>query len=196
MHAEHVLNSQRFKPLTKLAVVAVPGIGLHDSPRHALFDRRGDLLQGDLGLGQKADLFGHSSLAPSRPVGGPGFGQIESVGNGLAGLLVGHRQRHRYLAVVLLAQLPAILTRYPDRMPPFLGNAGVVDDPRLNRPAPLNRRKCILSDRLEYRAIIPRCVGHQMMQRLVGRPHPLGRQHRPGRCDPSSRRFSHCASLP
>jgi hypothetical protein len=77
---------------------------------------------------------------------------------------MGHRQRHRDLAVVPLAQLPTILPRHPDRMLPFLGHAGVIDDPRLNRTALFNRRQGILPDRLEYYFILPRGIGHQVMQ--------------------------------
>jgi hypothetical protein len=45
------------------------------------------------------------------------------------------------LAVVLLAQLTAILPGHPDRMPPLLGKARVIDDPRFDRPAILDRRQ-------------------------------------------------------
>ena len=44
-----------------------------------------------------------------------------------------HRQADRDLAVVLLAQLAAILPRHADRVAALLGKACVVDDPRLDR---------------------------------------------------------------
>ncbi len=52
--------------------------------------------------------------------------------------MIGDRQRHRDLAIVLLAELAAILPRHADRMPALLGKAGVVDDPGLDRPVPLD----------------------------------------------------------
>jgi hypothetical protein len=42
--------------------------------------------------------------------------------------VIGNRQRHRDLTIVLLAKLAAILPRHPDRVPPLLGKAGVVDN--------------------------------------------------------------------
>jgi hypothetical protein len=42
--------------------------------------------------------------------------QIEPAGNGQAGVVVGQRQRHRDLAVVLLAQLAALLPRDAHRV--------------------------------------------------------------------------------
>jgi hypothetical protein len=35
--------------------------------------------------------------------------------------------------VGLLAELPAVLVRHPNRMLSFLGKAGIVDDPSLDR---------------------------------------------------------------
>jgi len=52
-------------------------------------------------------------------------------------MFVGNRQRYRDLAVVLLAELAAILPRNADRMPSLLGQAGIVDDPS-QPPAVMN----------------------------------------------------------
>ena len=49
--------------------------------------------------------------------------------------MIGNRQRHRHLAIGLLAELTAILVVHADRMLALLGERGVVDDPRLNRSA-------------------------------------------------------------
>ncbi|CCM80328.1 hypothetical protein BN77_p260015 [Rhizobium mesoamericanum STM3625] len=45
------------------------------------------------------------------------------------------------LAVVLLAELAAILPRDPDRMLALPGKASVIDNPRFNRPMPLDQRQ-------------------------------------------------------
>src|ERR1700740_1982836 len=48
--------------------------------------------------------------------------QIEPIGHRQARMMVGDRQCHRYLAIGLLAELPAVLMMHPDRMRAFLGN--------------------------------------------------------------------------
>ncbi len=60
--------------------------------------------------------------------------------------MVGQRQRHRDLTIILLAELAAILPGHPDRVLPLLGKAGVVDDPGLDRPVSLDRRQHRLAD--------------------------------------------------
>src|SRR5215475_4247931 len=62
--------------------------------------------------------------------------QIEPIGDRQAGVTVGDRQRHRHLAVGLLAELPAVLMMHPDRMRAFLGKPCVVDDPSFDRATP------------------------------------------------------------
>src|ERR1700730_19272612 len=47
--------------------------------------------------------------------------------------------RGQALAVVLLARLTAILPGHPDRMPTLLGEARVINDPRFDRSATLDR---------------------------------------------------------
>ncbi len=55
--------------------------------------------------------------------------------------MVGHRQGDGDLAIVLLAELTAILTRYPYRVPALLRKPRIIDDPRLDRPAAFNHRQ-------------------------------------------------------
>src|SRR5436190_674478 len=102
--------------------------------RCACSPRRGrahpcELIERDLGLGLEADFVGHARLLAALPVLRPALRQIEAIGYGQAGVVIGHRQRHCDLAVLLLAELPAILMRHADRMRPMLGKARVVDDP-------------------------------------------------------------------
>src|SRR4051812_26269781 len=56
----------------------------------------------------------HPGLGPPRRIRGPGLRQVEPPGDRQAGPVVGHRQAHRHLAILLLAQLPAVLPRHPD----------------------------------------------------------------------------------
>ena len=55
--------------------------------------------------------------------------------------MVGDRKRHRDLTIVGLAQPPAILARGAHGMDALLGEAGVVDDPRLDLALRLDRRQ-------------------------------------------------------
>ena len=51
---------------------------------------------------------------------GPGLGKVEPEDNRQAGMMAHHRQRDRDLAIILFAELAAILPGYADRMPAFL----------------------------------------------------------------------------
>src|SRR5712671_4322623 len=81
--------------------------------------------------------------------------------------MVGQRQRDRDLAVVLLAELAAILSGYPDRVPPLLGKACVVDDPGLDRPVALDRRQHQFAYLGQHRGVRPRRVPNKMKQGLM-----------------------------
>src|ERR1700704_2196046 len=94
----------------------------------------GELIERDLQLGLEADIFGHTGLAPPLAILGPFFRQIQAVGHRQACIVIGDRQRHRHLAVILLADLAAVLSVHPDRMPTLLGKARIIDDPRLDGP--------------------------------------------------------------
>jgi hypothetical protein len=76
-------------------------------------------------------------------------------------------------------------------MLPLLGHAGVIDDPGLNGTARCYRCQGIRPDRLEYYFILPRGIGHQVMQRLVGLAHPLGSQQGCHRLDTLARAGQH-----
>ena len=72
------------------------------------------------------------------------FGRYRSIGNGQAALMSGHRQTYRYLTVVLLAQLTAILPGHTDRVTALLRKASVIDDPGLDW--------LVSGDRWQYRS--------------------------------------------
>ena len=88
-------------------------------------------------------------------------------------MVVGDRQRNRDLAVVLLAQLAAILPGNANRMPTLLGKARIVNDPRLERPVPFNRRQHARADNVQDGLIAPVGLGDEVMQRLMGRLNAL-----------------------
>ena len=95
--------------------------------------------------------------------------------------MVGKRQRHRHLAVRLLAELPAILVRHSNRMPPLLGKARVVDDPRLDRAVMLDPGQHHLSHLAQHVVVGPFRLTNKMQQRLMLRrrsPRRRDRRHR------------------
>src|SRR4051812_26140117 len=88
-----------------------------------------DLIERDLGFGLEGDRRGHACrLAPGWIITPP-LRKIEAIGDRQTAGVMGEGERHRHLAIVLLAELAAILTRHPDRVPALLGEAGIVDDP-------------------------------------------------------------------
>ena len=101
------------------------------------------------------------------PILGPVLGEIEPMGDRQAGMMIGQRQCHCDLAVIPLAELTAILPGHPDRVPPLLGKARVVNDPGLNGSAVLDCRQHQLTYLGQHRRIRPRRIPGKMKQRLV-----------------------------
>src|SRR5215217_6359518 len=97
--------------------------------------------------------------------------------------MIGQRQADRDLAIVLLAELAAILTRHPDRVTAFLRKAGVVDDPGLDRAAAFDDRQGQLLYPAEHPLVRPRRVGDEMQQRPVLGRDPGRRRYRCDRLD-------------
>ena len=136
------------------------------------------LLQRDLGLGLELDVRGDAGFGPAKRVIDPILWQIQPVGDGQAALMGGHGQTYRHLAVVLLAQLAAILPGHTNRVAALLRKAGVVDDPGLDRFVARDRRQHALAHTAQHRLIRPGCLRHKMQQRLVLRRGSLRRSHR------------------
>ena len=89
--------------------------------------------------------------------------------------MIGHRQGHSDLTIVLLAKLAAILPRNPDRMPPLLREARVIDDPSFNRPVALYRWRYHLADLGQNLLVRPVAFAYKMQQRLMLRRRPFRR---------------------
>jgi hypothetical protein len=176
--AQHIAQVERAHPDPELALVAMPGIAQHDAPGHALLQRLPKLPQCDRRLGFGADLLRHAGLGAPLRIRRPALGQVEPPGDRQARPVVRHRQAHRHLAVVLLAQLPAVLPGDTDRVPALLREGGVVHDPVAHRAVPLDRGQYPLAHRPEQRRIVPLGLGHDVVQRLVLGLHPLRRDPR------------------
>src|SRR5262249_3391574 len=114
----------------QISVDPVAGVHQHRPARYPGLARPTVLAQRDLGLGLETDLVRNSYLAPTFAIARPLLRQIQPIGHRQARIVIGDRQRHRDLTIVLLAKLATILSSHPDRMLPFLGKARVVDNPR------------------------------------------------------------------
>ena len=97
-----------------------------------------DLLQRDLALRLERDVLGDLAAAAALGIIDPLVRHVKAIGHRQAGAMVGQRQRHGDLAIVLLAELAAVLPRDADRVPPFLRKTGIIDDPGLDRPVALD----------------------------------------------------------
>src|SRR4051812_37228121 len=126
-----------------------------------------DLVERNLGLGLEGDRLGHTGFLAPGWIVSPLLRQVEAIGDGQAGGAIGERERHGHLAIVLLAELAAILTRHPDRVPALLGEAGIVDDPGLDGPSTLEGGQDQVAHLGEHGRIGPRRLTDEMQQRLV-----------------------------
>ncbi len=132
LDAQHIAQFQPGHRLTKARVVAVSRVSQHRSLGNSVGHGLADLAERDLQLGLEQNLLGNPGLLPVLGVVGPGLGQIQAVGDGQTSVPRGHRQADGHLAVILLAGLAAILSRYADRMSSLFRKPGVVDDPGHN----------------------------------------------------------------
>jgi transposase len=94
-----------------------------------------------------------------------------------------HRQADCNLAVVLLAQLTAILSCHTNRVAAFLGEPRVVDNPGLDRLVTGDRWQNTFAHTPQHRLIRPWRLRHKVQQRLVLRRGSLRRGHRRQRFD-------------
>src|SRR6202034_3265956 len=177
-HDTDRVGQPKFRDLSsEIAVVAIRRVSQCDARWHAGRQSLAHLLQGDLGLGLKPNVSGYIGDSPTNRVVGPVLWQIQSVGHRQAALMGGHRETHRYLAVVLLAQLAAILPGYTDRVAALLRKPGVIDDPGLDWFVSGDRWQHSLTHTGQHRLIRPGCLRHKMQQRLVLRRSSLRRSH-------------------
>ena len=162
--AGDVAQSQHRDIRTQIGLGAIAGVHQDYTARKAGLTRPAQLLERDLRLGLETDLFRHARLASTFAIFSPVLRQIQPIGHRQACMVIGNRQRHHDLTIVLLAKLAAILSRYPDRVPPLLGKAGVVDDPGFNRTVTLDLRQHHLAHLGQHPLVRPSRVADEMQQ--------------------------------
>jgi hypothetical protein len=172
LDADHVKQLPARDLVAEVRVIPVAGVRQHGTARHARAKRSLNLPQRDLRLGPEGDLVRDPGLPPPPPVCRPFLGQIQTPSDRQARRLVRHGQAHCNLTVVLLAELSAVLSRHADRVLALLRKTRVVDDPGPDRPPGLDGRQRPVADRRQQRFIAPRCIGHEVMHRLMERSHP------------------------
>src|SRR3954468_2350024 len=101
----------------QLRIATIAGIHEDDAARQAGFGCRTELIERNLGLGLEGDFLRHAGLLAPGWIISPLLRQVQTVSDRQAGRAIGERERHGHLAIVLLAELAAVLTRYPDRVP-------------------------------------------------------------------------------
>jgi hypothetical protein len=79
-------------------------------------------------------------------------------------MLVCDREADGDLAVLLLAELAAVLPRDADGVHALLGEAGVIEDRSLDRPVLLDRGQDLCADCGQYRRVGPVGLGDQVVQ--------------------------------
>jgi hypothetical protein len=168
--AGDVGEAQAGQRVAQGGVGAAAGVHHHRlRPRHPGGEGRLDLAERDRRLGGEADLLRHAGPATPFRVLGPPLRQVEPPGDRQARRGGGDREADRDLAVVLLAELPAVLLPGDaDRVPALLGDAGVVDDPGLRRAAAGGQaRQRPIPHRGEHGPVVPRRLGGEVVHRLV-----------------------------
>jgi hypothetical protein len=108
LDAGYIAQSERGDVGTQIRVCAIAGIHQDHSARQASRACPAQLLKCDRRLGFEGDLLGHTGFAPTRTVRRPLLWQIEAIGYRQARIMIGNRECHGKLTIVLLAKLAVI----------------------------------------------------------------------------------------
>ena len=178
LNTDDILQTQFGEPFSKLAIVAIGGIGQHGSRYDFFLDRFPNLLKRDRRLGGKGNLSRNASLFAALPILRPNLWQVQTPRDRKTGLFGSQRQTNCDPTIFLLAHLSTVLTHDPNGVSSFLGKTRVVHDPSHDRTVSLHHRQHRVAHPFEQGRITPRCVGYEMMERLMHAPHIMGSQSR------------------
>ena len=140
LDADDIDKTERSDAIAECGVNAVSGVGEHRGFRDAGGNRGADLGKCDLRLGLERDVGRHAGCGTLDWVVSPRLGKVEAMGDWQAGVIGCRREGDNDLAVILLAELSAVLPGDADRMRVLLGGAGVVDHAAADGAAMLDDR--------------------------------------------------------
>lgn len=118
--------------VAELGRIAISRIGENHVGADACGQRVVDEGDRDLPLLRELDLDRKTDGASTRSIVCPCFRQEQAHADARAAQLAGEMNADRDLAIIDAAERARILTRDADRVFPFLGKSGVVDDERLD----------------------------------------------------------------
>src|SRR5262245_16188003 len=110
--AGNVRQVESRNALAQLGADTVTSIHQHHAARQTGLNSPAHLFESDFWFGLEVDVLGHTGLAATFLVVCPLLRQVKLISNRQARMVVGERHRHRDLAVILLAELAAILARH------------------------------------------------------------------------------------
>jgi hypothetical protein len=178
LHADCIGQPHGRDARAERAIDPITSVSQHDPGRDPGRQRGSDLIERDPRLGLEGHIVRDMSFLAPRRVIGPIFRQIQPVGDRQTSRVIGDRQRHRDLAIILLAEPPAVLPRNAYRMNPLLRKACIIDDPGLDSALRLDRRQNELTHFGQNRFVRPSRLTYQMQQRLMLRRDLTGRHSR------------------
>ena len=131
----------------------------------------------------KLNLFGDSSLLAAREILTPHLRQIQAPRDGQTCTPGAYRQTDCRLAVILLADLAAVLPSDTYGMFTLLGETRIVHNPRHHRAEFLHGGQYLPPHLCQHLFVIPGRVRHKVMQRLVHATNVIRSQTRGHRLD-------------
>jgi len=119
-----------------------------------------------LRLGRKFKVFWNTRFEPALHILSPNMWKIELPCHWQAALFAGQRHANSHLAVILLAQYAAILTRHHHRVIALLGKSGVINNSE-STPAQVHVWNNPLRYQSQHLFVTPLRFGYKVMHRLV-----------------------------
>jgi hypothetical protein len=143
---------------------------------YASLTRAPDLLKRNFWFRLKLHRVRHSGLLPPLAILDPRLRQVQPVRHRHTRLFRGHRKADRYLAVILFANLAAILSGHSYRLMTLLGKACVIYHPRHDWITVQHGWDHKIQTAIQNRFVAPWGVRNQMVQRLVHPSHIVASQ--------------------
>lgn len=157
---DRIRQALRAQSIAQRCVVTVGRVHEHGAARHICSKRGLDLCPGELVLGGKTNFLRHARTLAARFVFSPLTRQIQPITEWQTTFGRGQRQTHRNLAVLGLAQLPAVLARHSNRVTAVFAMTRIIDNPEARRlPVFCQHRHDFVRYRRKQRLIAPLGVG-------------------------------------